>query len=84
MSSYGYTHYTVNHSRNFLDPITGAHTNTIESIWNHARKALPLYGTAKKYYCNYFIEFMYRRQFFSLITREKKFFIFVNHIKTIF
>ena len=84
LSNHGYTHLTVNHSRNFINLLSGAHTNTIKGMWNHARMALPLYGTSKKYYSNYFIEFIYRRKFFSLITREKRFFVFINHIKLIF
>ena len=32
-----YIHLSVNHSRNFKDPATGACTNRIESIWNVAK-----------------------------------------------
>jgi len=33
----GYIHETVNHSKNFTDPITGANTNRIESTWRAAK-----------------------------------------------
>lgn len=29
-----FDHWTVNHSINFVDPITLAHTNTVESLWS--------------------------------------------------
>ena len=34
----GYFHYEVNHSRNFISPETGAHTQRIEGMWRWLRK----------------------------------------------
>jgi hypothetical protein len=32
-----YDHETVNHQENFVDPITGANTQTIECYWRHLK-----------------------------------------------
>ena len=34
-------HYTVNHTKNYVDPITGAHTETIEGLWRHLKDFFP-------------------------------------------
>ncbi|KAI2645941.1 hypothetical protein H4Q32_025293 [Labeo rohita] len=34
LTTLGYTHYTVNHSRWFVDPVHGGHTQNIERAWS--------------------------------------------------
>ena len=38
LNNSGYVHLMVNHSENFVDPYTGAHTNTIEGVWSQREK----------------------------------------------
>jgi len=38
LNSLGYIHVMVNHSENFVDPFTGAHSNTIEGVWSQIQK----------------------------------------------
>ena len=44
----GYEHLTVNHSLNFVDPATGAHTQGIENTWWGGKQSYPRTGTSKE------------------------------------
>ena len=63
LSKLGYQHVTVNHSKNFKDPKTGACTNRIESDWRHAKVSLPSYGVKKDGHQSYLAEFLWRRKY---------------------
>ena len=44
LSKLGYTHVTVNHSKEFMNVSSAACTNSIESDWYHAKVSMPRYG----------------------------------------
>jgi len=54
----GYTHLTVNHSKEFKNPETGACTNLVESTWHAVKKSLPKSGTQKQLYDSYLVEYV--------------------------
>ena len=37
LTAAGFTHETVNHSIQFVEPLSGTHTNTQEGLWYHVK-----------------------------------------------
>ena len=63
LSKIGYTHVTVNHSKEFLNESNAAYTNAIESDWRHAKVLMPHYGVHRGMHSGYLGEFMWRRKY---------------------
>ena len=56
-------HETVNHSLHFVDPVTGVHTQNIESYWNRAKtKFKRMKGVHESMLPSYLDEFMWRER----------------------
>ncbi|CAI6354921.1 unnamed protein product [Macrosiphum euphorbiae] len=55
----GYTHLTVNHSIEFKNPDTGAHTNNVEGMWRHAKASMSQYCRKKRFYAGYLAKYMF-------------------------
>ena len=54
-------HYPVNHSTNYVDPDTGAHTQTIEGFWRQCKVWLPNFGLKPRYLGIYIGSFCWYR-----------------------
>lgn len=64
LNDVGYIHLMVNHSENFVDPYTGAHSNTIEGVWSQVKRKLKaMNGTAKGKLPGYLDEFNWQRNY---------------------
>ena len=59
-----YIHKTVNHSLNFVDPVTKTHTNSVECYWkNCKRKFKRMLGVHSTMVESYLDEFLWREMF---------------------
>jgi transposase-like protein len=64
LNMHGYIHQTVNHSLHFVNPISGVHTQNIESYWNkHKSRIKAMRGMLRSSLDDYLMEFMWRERF---------------------
>uniref|UniRef100_A0A1X7VKF1 ISXO2-like transposase domain-containing protein n=1 Tax=Amphimedon queenslandica TaxID=400682 RepID=A0A1X7VKF1_AMPQE len=66
LASSGMIHLTVNYSLNFINPINGAHTQSIESTWSQVKRMMRSTGvmnTSSELFSTYLQEFLWRRKF---------------------
>ena len=69
-------HFPVNHSQNYVDPQTGAHTQTIEGLWSHVKNFLPVRGMKPHDLSSYLGWFMWDRY-----CRERKLDRFIHFLR---
>ena len=59
----GFDHEAVCHKDNFVDPLSGVHTQAIESYWNkHKMHLKQRRGTLPYYFNHHLAEFMFRER----------------------
>ena len=65
LKGYNYTHLTVNHSKNFVNPSNpSAHTQTIESSWGHVKKIYrQMNGTSTALFPSYLDQFLFKKHY---------------------
>jgi len=56
-----YSHLTVNHKLNFVDPDTGAHSQRIENTWWGVKRSMPRTGASKDLFESYLQEWLWRQ-----------------------
>lgn len=72
--SIGYTHLTVNHQLNFVDPITRANTQSVERTWRSLRSVVPTAGRRTTNMVGYLSDYQFRRVHTDVTTRLHYFF----------
>nr|XP_012229903.1 PREDICTED: uncharacterized protein LOC105676515 isoform X1 [Linepithema humile] len=79
LNNEGFQHLTVNHSYNFVDPQSGAHTQHIERVWKEVRGNIPRYGRRSNHFIGYLTEFFFKRAY-SRLERIEIFFDIIAEI----
>ena len=54
-------HFAVNHTKNYVDPETGAYTQTVEGMWNHCKQFMPSFGMKPRDLHTYIGTFLWTR-----------------------
>lgn len=72
----GYIHLKVNHSTNFVDPITGANTQAIENRWSIFKRKF----RARSISCNSDLSILFSEFMFKLKFKEKSFETIMNNL----
>jgi len=70
----------VNHSVNFVDPTTGAHTQNIKHVWREVRGGVPRFGRNSQHFAGYLAEFLFKRKYFVYTERIHVFFRTVGEL----
>ena len=80
LNNMGYQHLTVNHSINFVEPVTHATTNHVELVWQKAKeKNKCRFGTHRQMLDNYLAEFLWHQRF-----GNNPFHHFVEHVRLVY
>jgi len=58
----GFKHLKVNHKYNFVDPDTGAHTNTVERNWRTLKEKVPQCGRRSCHFGGYLAKAAFQLQ----------------------
>ena len=59
-----YRHETINHSQHFVDPVTGTHTQQVESLWAGCKRMMRKEDTMhSRLFETYLPEYMWRKRF---------------------
>ncbi|KAL7723520.1 hypothetical protein ACLKA6_001960 [Drosophila palustris] len=76
----GFIHQTVNHSQNFVDPQTRAHTQNIERLWRDMRDFIPRFGRRKNHFPGYLAKFEFMKKFKTLAQRRHELFTAIGRL----